>query len=45
MKLGIFFVSCDKLGADPFRLHIEAAIAEEGARKIRKRTKPVLRAV
>jgi DNA invertase Pin-like site-specific DNA recombinase len=43
MKSEVSFVACDKPDADPFRLHIEAAIAEEEARKISERTKAALR--
>jgi len=44
MKSDVRFVACDMPGADPFRLHIEAAIAEEEARKISERTKAALAA-
>ena len=38
MKSDVKFVTADMPDADPFRLHIEAAIAEEEARKISART-------
>jgi DNA invertase Pin-like site-specific DNA recombinase len=38
MKSDVKFVAADMPDADPFRLHIEAAIAEEEARKISART-------
>lgn len=44
MESGVPFDCADRPGADPFRLHIEAAIAEEEARKISQRTKEALRA-
>ena len=44
MKSDVKFVAADMPGADPFRLHIEAAIAEEEARKISARTKAALAA-
>lgn len=44
MKSDVRFVACDMAGADPFRLHIEAAIAEEEARKISARTRAALAA-
>jgi len=44
MKSDVRFVACDMPDADPFRLHIEAAIAEEEARKISQRTKAALAA-
>ncbi|WP_245183172.1 MULTISPECIES: recombinase family protein [unclassified Haematospirillum] len=44
MKSDVRFVACDMPEADPFRLHIEAAIAEEEARKISQRTKAALAA-
>jgi len=44
MESGIPFDCADRPGADPFRLHIEAAIAEEEARKISERTKAALAA-
>lgn len=44
MKSDVRFVACDMPGADPFRLHIEAAIAEEEARKISSRTRAALAA-
>lgn len=44
MESGVPFNCADRPGADPFRLHIEAAIAEEEARKISQRTKDALAA-
>lgn len=44
MKSDVRFIACDRPDADPFRLHIEAAIAEEEARKISERTKAALAA-
>ena len=44
MKSDVRFTACDMPDADPFRLHIEAAIAEEEARKISARTKAALAA-
>lgn len=44
MESGVPFDCADRPGADPFRLHIEAAIAEEEARKISQRTKEALQA-
>ena len=44
MKSDVKFVACDMPDADPFRLHIEAAIAEEEARKISARTRAALEA-
>ena len=44
MKSDVKFTACDMPDADPFRLHIEAAIAEEEARKISARTKAALAA-
>jgi len=44
MESGVPFDCADRPGADPFRLHIEAAIAEEEARKISQRTKEALKA-
>jgi DNA invertase Pin-like site-specific DNA recombinase len=44
MESNVKFVACDMPDADPFRLHIEAAIAEEEARKISARTKAALAA-
>jgi len=44
MKSDVRFIACDMPSADPFRLHIEAAIAEEEARKISARTKAALAA-
>jgi len=44
MKSDVKFTAADMPDADPFRLHIEAAIAEEEARKISARTKAALKA-
>ena len=44
MESGVPFTACDMPHADPFRLHIEAAIAEEEARKISERTRAALAA-
>lgn len=44
MQSGVPFDCADRPGADPFRLHIEAAIAEEEARKISQRTREALAA-
>jgi len=44
MKSDVRFVACDLPNGDPFRLHIEAAIAEEEHRKISARTKAALAA-
>jgi len=44
MESGVPFDCADRPGADPFRLHIEAAIAEEEARKISQRTREALKA-
>lgn len=44
MKSDVSFTACDKPDADPFRLHIEAAIAEEETRKISERTRAALAA-
>lgn len=44
MKSDVRFLACDMPTADPFRLHLEAAIAEEEARKISSRTKAALAA-
>jgi DNA invertase Pin-like site-specific DNA recombinase len=44
MQSGVSFDCADRPGADPFRLHIEAAIAEEEARKIGQRTREALAA-
>lgn len=44
MQSDVKFVACDMPDADPFRLHIESAIAEEEARKISARTKAALAA-
>jgi DNA invertase Pin-like site-specific DNA recombinase len=44
MKSDVKFTAVDMPDADPFRLHIEAAIAEEEARKISARTKSALAA-
>lgn len=42
LESGVSFVACDMPNADPFRLHIEAAIAEDEARKISARTRAAL---
>lgn len=42
MKSDVRFVAADMPDADPFRLHIEAAIGEEEARKISQRTRAAL---
>ena len=42
MKSDVKFTAVDMPDADPFRLHIEAAISEEEARKIGARTKAAL---
>lgn len=44
MESDVRFIACDMPTADPFRLHIEAAVAEEEARKISQRTKAALAA-
>lgn len=44
MESGIPFVAADMPAGDPFRLHIEAAVAEDEARKISERTKAALAA-
>ena len=44
MKSDVKFTACDMPEADAFRLHIEAAIAEEERRKISERTKDALAA-
>lgn len=44
MKSDVRFVACDMPDADKFRLHLEAAIGEEEARKISVRTKAALAA-
>lgn len=44
METGINFVACDMPNATPFMLHIYAAVAEEEARAISKRTKVALAA-
>jgi DNA invertase Pin-like site-specific DNA recombinase len=44
MESGVPFKASDMPDADPFRLHIEAAIAEEERRKISQRTKAALAA-
>lgn len=44
MKSDVKIAIADMPGADPFRLHLEAAIAEEEARKISARTKAALAA-
>jgi len=44
MEEGVPFVACDMPNATPFMLHIYAAVAEEEARAISKRTKAALAA-
>lgn len=44
MKSDVRFIACDMPDADAFRLHIEAAIAEEERRRISARTKAALKA-
>ncbi len=44
MKWEYGFIACDMPEADPFRMHIEASIAEEEHRKISARTKAALAA-
>lgn len=44
MKSDVRFIAADMPEADPFRLHIESAIAEEESRKISARTKAALAA-
>jgi DNA invertase Pin-like site-specific DNA recombinase len=44
MESGVPFDCADRPGADPFRLHIEAAVAEEEARKVSERTRVALAA-
>jgi DNA invertase Pin-like site-specific DNA recombinase len=44
MEQGLDFVIAEQPDADPFRLHLEAAFAEEEARRISKRTKDALAA-
>lgn len=44
LESGVPFVAVDMPHADPFRLHIEAAIAEDEARKIATRTRAALQA-
>ena len=44
MKEGIEFVACDMPTATPFMLHVYAAVAEEEARAISRRTKAALAA-
>lgn len=44
MEAGVPFIACDVPGASPFMLHIYAAVAEEEARAISKRTKAALAA-
>jgi DNA invertase Pin-like site-specific DNA recombinase len=44
METGVPFLAIDMPSADPFRLHIEAAMAEDEARKISIRTKQALAA-
>lgn len=44
MESGVRFVAVDMPSADPFMLHVYAAMAEEEARRISKRTKDALAA-
>lgn len=44
MESGVPFVACDRIGADAFQLHIEAAVAEREAKAISERTKAALAA-
>jgi DNA invertase Pin-like site-specific DNA recombinase len=44
MESGVPFDCADRPGADAFRLHIEAAVGEEEARKISERTRAALAA-
>jgi DNA invertase Pin-like site-specific DNA recombinase len=44
MERGVPFMACDRPNASPFELHIYAAMAEEEARAISKRTKAALAA-
>jgi len=44
MEQGLDFVVAEQPDADPFRLHLEAAFAEEEGRRISKRTKDALAA-
>ena len=44
MESRVPFDCADRPGADPFRLHIEAAVAEEESRKIGERTRAALAA-
>ena len=44
MATGVPFLSADSPNDDPFILHIKAAVAEEEARKISRRTKAALQA-
>lgn len=44
MDSGVTFIACDMPEADPFRLHIEASVAEAERRKISERTKAALAA-
>lgn len=45
MEEGVPFVACDMPSATPFMLHVYAAVAEEEARAISRRTKVALAAV
>src|SRR5690606_11054688 len=42
MESGTKFIACDMPDADPLRLHIEAAVAEDERRRISRRTKEAL---
>lgn len=44
MESGVPFVACDRIGADAFQLHIEAAVAEREAAAISERTRAALAA-
>ncbi len=44
MESGVPFVTCDRIGADAFQLHIEAAIGEREAKAISERTRAALAA-
>ena len=44
MKEGVPFIACDMPSATPFMLHVYAAVAEEEARAISRRTKAALAA-
>jgi DNA invertase Pin-like site-specific DNA recombinase len=44
VKSGVPFVATDRIGADAFQLHIEAAVAEREARAVSERTRAALAA-